>query len=189
MLAALVIGVGVALVVLWLVARARRYAALFADPHLLEIGRGLGRVKAAALARVMRDERDAPTAADDPRVLATSAGLAIVYTVRERATRFEHHCSISVVGGPTPHAVGGTFVMLVTKLLGLTDAGLQCHVAASTVHHAALSVDAERHAALAALPIPRLTPAALMALRREALEARGSVSWQRTTRPADQAPG
>ena len=78
MSAALVVGVGVLLIVIWLASRARRFAALFGDPHLLEIGRGLGRVKAAALAHVMHDERDGPTAADDPRVLSTSAGLAIV---------------------------------------------------------------------------------------------------------------
>jgi hypothetical protein len=179
MAAALVVGVGILLVVLWLASRARRFAALFGDPHLLEIGRGLVRVKAAALARVMRDERDSPAAADDPRVLATNAGLAIVYTVSERGPRFVHHCSVSVIGGPTPHAVGGAFVMVVAKLLGLTPSELQCHIGASTVHHAALAVDAPRHAELAAQPLPELTPAALATLRREALEARNSVTWQR----------
>ena len=180
MSAALVVGVGVVLIVLWLATRARRFAALFGDPHLLEIGRGLVRVKAAALAHVMRDERDGPTAGDDPRVLATSAGLAIVYTVSERGQRFVHHCSISVIGGPTAHAVGGAFVMFVAKLLGLAQPELQCHVAPSTVHHIQLELDPARHAALAALPLPELSPRALQALRREALEARSRVTWQRT---------
>jgi hypothetical protein len=182
MSAALVVGVGVIVVVLWLASRARRFAALFGDPHLLEIGRGLARVKAAALTQVMHDERDGPTAGDDPRVLSTSAGLAVVYTVSERGQRFVHHCSISVIGGPTAHAVGATFVMFVTKLLGLAQPELQCHVAPSTVHHAQLEVDPARHAELAALPIPELTPPALEALRREALEARGRVSWRRAER-------
>lgn len=179
MSAGLVVGVGVVLLSLWLAARARRFAALFGAPHLLEIGRGLARVKAAALAHVMRDERDGPTAGDDPRVLSTSAGLAIVYTVSEREQRFVHHCSISVIGGPTAHAVGGAFVMFVAKLLGLAQSGLQCHVAPSTVHHVQLELDPAAHAALAALPIPELSPAALDALRREALEARSRVTWQR----------
>jgi len=179
MSAALVIGVGVVLVALWLASRARRYARLFADPHLLEVGRGLVRAKAAALAHVIQDERDEPVAPDDPRVLTTSAGLAIVYTVSERESCFVHHCSVSVIGGPTTHAVGGTFVLLVAKLLGLAPAELSCSVAASTVHHAELSLDADRHAALAALPVPELGPATLTALRRGALEARGRVTWQR----------
>jgi len=188
MSAALVVGVGVVLVLLWLAARARRFAALFGDPHLLEIGRGLARVKAAALARVMHDERDGPTTADDPRVLSTSAGLAIVYTVSERGTDFVHHCSISVIGGPTAHAVGGAFLMFVARLLGLSQSELQCHVAPSTVHHAQLSVDPARHAELAALPLPELTPAALEGLRREALEARSRVTWQRSAAEPAPAP-
>jgi hypothetical protein len=71
--------------------------------------------------------------------------------------------------------------MFVARLLGLTQAELQCHVAPSTVHHAQLSLDPARHAALAALPLPELTPPALEALRREALEARGRVTWQRAS--------
>jgi hypothetical protein len=184
MIAALVIGVGVALFALWLASRARRYAVLFAAPHLLEVARGLARAKTAALARVIRDERDVPTAPDDPRIVATSAGIAIVYTVSERPPRFVHHCSVSAMSGPTPHAVGGAFVMFVAKLLGLAQAELECFISASTVHHAELSLDAARHAALAAAPIPTLTPAALADLRRDALEARSSVNWQ----PASVAP-
>lgn len=179
MSAALVVGVGVLVVVLWLASRARRFAALFGPPHLLEIGRGLVRVKAAALAQVMHDESDGPTDGNDPRVLSTSAGLAIVYTVSQRGQRFVHHCSLSVIGGPTAHAVGGAFVMFVAKLLGLTQSELQCHVAPSTVHHVQLEVDPAGHSALAALPIPELTPRALEALRREALEARSRVDWRR----------
>jgi hypothetical protein len=184
----LVLVVGVALVVLWFVSRARRYAALFGAPHLLEVGRGLVRAKAAALAHVIRDDSDAPAAADDARILTTSAGLAIVYTVSERPPGFVHHCSVSVIGGPTPHAVGGLFLMFVTKRLGLQQAGLQCCVEASTVHHAELSVDAARHAQLAAEPIPELTPAALPDLHREALEARDRVTWARPNIEADATP-
>ena len=173
-----VLGVFVALIVLWFASRARRYSRLFADAHWLEVGRGLGRVKAAALARVIRGDGDVPAGADDPRILATSAGLAIVYTVSEGAEGFVHHCSVSVIGGPTAHGVGGTFVSFAAKLLGLPHAELQCHVGSSTVHHAELSLDAARHAAVAALPVPELTRADLPALRREALEARRGVTWQ-----------
>lgn len=189
MSAALIVGAGIVLLVLWLASRARRFAALFGDPHLLEIGRGLARIKAAALAHVIRSENEGPTAPDDPRILATNAGLAIVYTVSQRDQRFVHHCSVSLIGAPTTHAVGGAFVMFVAKLLGLAQAGLQCHISASTVHHVELEVDATAHTALAALPLPELTPPALAALRREALEARSSVTWQRpSAEPAPVAP-
>jgi hypothetical protein len=78
--------------------------------------------------------------------------------------------------------------MFVAKLLGLSQAELQCHVAPCTVHHARLSLDPARHAELAALPRPELTPAALKALRREALEARGRATWQRSAAEPGTAP-
>lgn len=89
-----------------------------------------------------------------------------------------HQCSVSVVGGPTTHAVGGTFALFVAKLLGLPLAESCCEVAASTVHHVELSVDAARHAELAAATVLDVSAMDLSALRREALESRALVSWQ-----------
>lgn len=112
-------------------------------------------------------------------ILTTSAGLVIVYTVSEGAGRFVHHCSVSMIGTPTTHAVGGTLTLFVAKLLALPLPQLRFEVAESTVHHAELSVDAERHAALAAIPVLDLASADLAALRRQALETRASIAWQR----------
>jgi hypothetical protein len=177
-----ILGLAALLVALWVVARTRRYARLFADAHVLEVARGLVGVKAAALARPIRSERDEPTGPDDPRILATSAGLAIVYTVAESegGSGFAHHCSVSVVGAPTTHAVGGTFLLLVAKLLSLPREGLSCQITESTVHHAEVALDAARHAAIAAAPVLAPLPAELAALRREALNARASIAWDRS---------
>jgi hypothetical protein len=155
---------------------------------MLEIARGLVGVKAAALARPIRSESDEPAGPGDPRILATRAGLVIVYTVTENGLSengpsFVHHCSVSVVGGPTAHAVGGTFLLLVAKLLGLPRDGLSCQITDSTVHCAEMALDATRHAALSAAPVLAPRPAELAAVRREALEARASIAWNRSPPP------
>jgi hypothetical protein len=177
-----VFGLVALLVALWVLARTRRYGGSFADAHVLEVARGLVGVKAAALARPIRSQSDEPAGPADPRILATSAGLAIVYTVAESesGSRFVHHCSVSLVGAPTTHAVGGTFLLLVAKLLGLPREGLSCQITESTVHHAELALDAARHAAIAAAPVLAPLPAELAELRQEALNARASVAWERS---------
>jgi hypothetical protein len=174
----LVVGLAAGVVLLVLVTRARRYSRLFSDEHWRELGRGMVGVKAAALARLVRAQGDEPAAPDDPRILTTSAGLAVVYTVSDLGESFVHHCSVSVVGGPTAHAVGSSFALFVAKLLGLPLAELRCEVAASRVHHIELSVDAGRHAALAAAALLDMSGIDLPALRREVLESRALVSWQ-----------
>jgi hypothetical protein len=171
------LGLGALVIALWLGLRARRYTRVFSDEHWREVARGMAGVKAAALARIIRIEGDEPNTKDDPRVLTTSAGLAIIYTVSERAGRFVHHCSISAIGGPTTHALGGTFTIYVAKLLGLPFAELRCEVAESTVHHAELSLDAAEHVALVAAPVPDVSLIDITALRREALATKAQIAW------------
>jgi hypothetical protein len=100
------------LAVLLVVSRARKYGRIFADAHLIEIGRAAATLKAAALASCDTE----PSSAADPRILQTSANLAIVYTVRKDDTRYVHHCSVSVRDGYTAHSVGRTFVVFAAKL-------------------------------------------------------------------------
>lgn len=173
------LGLAALVVALWLAARARRYGRVFAAEHWRQVAESMVRVKAAALAKVIRADGDEPSTPDDHRILATSAGLAIVYTVSESAGRFVHHCSVSLVGGPTTHAVGGSFTLYLAKLLGLPLARLRCSVADTTVHHAELSLDADEHAALATAPVLDVSSDDIAALRREALDARARVEWQR----------
>jgi hypothetical protein len=160
------------------VSRARMYGKLFGDEHWLEIGRRLAGSKEAAFARVIDSDDDAPSTRDDPRILATSFGLVIVYTVQRRDADFVHHCSISTRGGATAHAVGSTFLLLVVKLLGLPAEKTTFHIADSTVHHAEAVVDEVEHAALSEVPVPEVSASNVDELRRGVMEARDAVRWR-----------
>lgn len=164
-------------IVAFVAMRLRRYARFFSDEHWLEVARGLGPVKQAALERVIRDGEGEPRVQEnDPRAFVSSAGLAIVYTVSEGAGGYVHHWSVGAVSGPTAHALGGAFVLFVAKLLGFSPSDLRCEVAPSTVHHAEVVLDAAQHAALAAAPAREVSREELAELRREILEARLRVA-------------
>lgn len=158
--------------------RARLYGRLFGDDHWIEIGRGIAGVKAAAFARVIDTDDDAPTSRDDPRILATSSGLVIVYTVQKRDADFVHHCSVGTKGGATAHAVGSTFLLLVVRLLGLPAEKVTYQIADSTIHHAEAVVDDAGHHALSAAPVPELSAGNVAELRRDVMEAREGVRWR-----------
>src|SRR3954447_1777712 len=114
-------GGGAALVVVlafaWMFLRGNVYKHLFADAHFVEVARGLARVKTAALANPLADDTEMPPPHEDPRVLTTSAGMILAYTVSRVEDRFVHHYSVSVGGGYIAHAVGETFVLLAAKLM------------------------------------------------------------------------
>jgi hypothetical protein len=158
--------------------RARMYGRLFGDEHWLEIGRGIAGTKAAALGRVIETDGDAPVSRGDPRIIATSSGLVIVYTVQKREADFVHHCSVGTRGGATAHAVGSTFVVLVAKLLGLPTEKTTYQIADSTIHHAEAVVDEAEHLALAAAPVPEVSAGNVAELRRDVMEAREGVRWR-----------
>jgi len=178
-----VLGLVVVCLAALLVARASRYRRLLADAHFLEVGRGLARIKAAALAKIVHAHGDEPQSADDARILTTTAGLAVVYTVSQELTGHLHHCSVSVIGGPTPHAVGATFILFVAQLLGLPIARLRLEIGASTVHHAEVRLDQAEHQRLAAASVPELDASAMVELRRDAFESRTRLLWQSPPTP------
>jgi hypothetical protein len=172
-------GLLVALVVAWVVYRAAVYRRLFADEHFLEVARGLGRVKTSALDKLLGAEEDEVTSRTDPRVLLTSAGLALLYTVRQAEGGFVHHYSVSVAGGYTAHAVGETFVLFVAKLLGVPFGSLALGVGRSTVHHAEFRLSAAEQSEFAARPVPEVSPAEVTAFRQEWADAARHLRWQR----------
>jgi hypothetical protein len=135
-------GVAVAALIGWIVFRGAAYRRLFADDHLLEVARGVTRIKAAALDKVIATDEDEVRSPADPRVVVTSAGLALLYTVRRVEDRFVHHYSVSVAGGYTAHAVGETFVLFVARRLGVPSESLSLGVGRSTVHHAEFRLSA-----------------------------------------------
>jgi len=161
------------LVVLWVVTRARKYGRIFADAHFIEVGGAAAKIKAAALAKGDSE----PSSADDPRTLQTSANVAIFYTVRKDDLRYVHHCSVSVRGGPTTHAVGRTFVAFAAKLFGLPLDRMAFAVAPSTVHHGEVMLDADEHAAVAAAPVPEVSASNATELKRAAMDA--PLEWKR----------
>ncbi len=160
------------------VSRARMYGRLFGDEHWVEIGRGIGGLKAAAFERLIEVDGDAPTSADDPRILATSSSLVIVYTVSTRDADFVHHCSVGTRGGATAHAVGSTFLLFVVKALGLPAEKLTFQIADSTVHHAEATLGEAEHRALSANPALEVSAGNVADFRRSVMEARDGVRWQ-----------
>ena len=172
-------GVAVAALVGWVVFRGAVYRRLFGDGHFLEVARGVGRVKAAALDKVIASDEDEVRSPADPRALVTSAGLALLYTVRRVEDRFVHHYSVSVAGGYTAHAVGETFVLFVAKLLGVPFESLALGVGRSTVHHAEFQLSAGEQSEFTGRPVPEVSPAEVTAFRGEWVEARKHLRWQR----------
>jgi hypothetical protein len=172
-------GLVVAVLAAFLVSRARSYRRLFADEHFIAIGRAARTLKAAAVTHVIQADRDQPTSPNDPRILTTPAGLAIVYTVQKRESKFVHHCSVSVPGGYTAHAVGGTFLVFVMKLVGIPIERAALGIGASTIHHGEVTLDQAEHDALASAPTPEVSASNVAEFRRESFDARSRIAWNR----------
>ena len=100
-------------------------------------------------------DAELPKPPDDPRIFVSTEGLAIVYTVRQQKQQFVHHCSVSVAGGYTAHAVGGAFVAFMTKLVGLPWDKMSYEIGTSTVHHGELVVGPDEHEAIASQNVTR----------------------------------
>jgi hypothetical protein len=174
-------GLAVAALVGWTVYRGSFYRRLFADGHFVEVARGIARIKPAAIDHVIVSEEDAVTSGDDPRVLITSRGLALCYTVAqyEGEGRFVHHYSISLSGGHTAHAAGASFILFTAKLLGIPFDSLALGVGRSTVHHAEFRLAPAEHEEFARRPVLEISPEEITAFRRESIVAHDRLQWQR----------
>lgn len=182
-----IVGFGVVSAVAFVRSRTRRYRRLFADEHFFEIAHACPRLKAAALERPIIDEQDMPRTPDDPRALVTRAGLAIVYTVRPQESELVHHCSVSVPGGYTAHAVGATFVVFLAKLIGLPIEKSSFVIGSSTVHHLDASLSPEDHARVVAHAVPEVSESNYPEVRRNVQDAIRRVTWVRLG-PGNPAP-
>jgi hypothetical protein len=168
----------VILAVAKLLSRARMYARLFGDDHFIEIGRGLAGVRTAALEHIADEDDAEPPARDDPRALATSSGLVVVYTVRRRQAEFVHHCSVGAARSATAHTVGETFVLFTAKVLRLPTEKMNFYFTKSTVHHGEAVIDEAEHDALVAAGPVVVTMNNVADLRRQAMEARAGIRWK-----------
>jgi hypothetical protein len=171
---------GVALVafLLWTISRSRLYWRLFSDEHFQEVAAGVARLKAAALEKVVVSPADEISSPEDPRVRISKSGLVVVYTVRQAAEKFIHHFSVSVGGGYTARAVGGTFLLFVTRLLEVPFEKSALGVGRSTVHHGEFHLDAAEQTAFAGKPVRSVSLAEINDLRGELLEASKRLPWQ-----------
>ena len=171
-------GIAVAALVGWIVFRGAAYRRLFADGHFLEVAKGVSRIKAAALDKVIVSGVNEVRLPDDSRALVTSAGLALLYTIRRVEDRFVHHYSVSAAGGYTAHAVGETFVLFVAKLLGVPFESLALGVGRSTVYHAEFQFSTVEQSEFAVRVVPEVSLAAVAAFRSAWVEARKQLQWQ-----------
>ena len=101
------LAIAAASLVWWIVRRLFWYRRLFAVPHLMEVGQGLAAVKRAATRDMIASEANGVDSPDDTRILRTSAGFVLLYTISKGAPgTYVHHASVSIPGHPTAHAVG-----------------------------------------------------------------------------------
>ena len=163
---------GVGLLLLWLVvSRIRTYGRLLSDTHFRSIADRVPDLRRGALAQMI-GESDAIREPNDPRVLRTEAGLAVVYTVRPQEAEFIHHCSVSFPGQQVAQGSLELFLLFVVRLLGLPLQGLRLERGQLGVQHAECVLGAEAHAAFAARTPGEWSEAELLALRSEAMAAR-----------------
>jgi hypothetical protein len=170
--------------------RGRMYRRLFSKEHFIEIGHSVASLKAAALERATDGIPDGMWDPSDPRMLVTSAGLAIAYTVHKNDFEFIHHCSVGVSGDFTAHGAGATFVAFVISLVGLPIHKAVFQVGESTVHHAEATLSAEEHENVARASVPEVSGANVVEFRRAAFAMRDAMTWtalRPSPRPSSQA--
>ncbi|HEY6258226.1 MAG TPA: hypothetical protein VIY51_20785 [Xanthobacteraceae bacterium] len=170
------VAIAVAGVVWWSTTRLSLYRRLFAVPHLMQFAQGIPALKQAAMRGLIASDAAAVEPSDDARILRTSAGLALVYTISKRAGgSYVHHASVSIPGRVTAHAVGETFVLLWAKLLGVEYARLTLQVSPTSVHHAEFVLDAHEQSAFAQRAVEAPAVEWLQTFQAECEKARQSL--------------
>lgn len=165
----------------WIALRLSWYRRLFAAPHLMQFAQGLAAVKQAAMRDMIASDGDSVQPPDDARILRTSAGLALLYTVSPGAAgTYVHHASVSIPGHPTAHAVGETFILLWARLLGVEYERLALDVSPMTVHHAGFVLSEHEQSELAQRPVETPTAEWLQAFLAECASARQSLRRDRS---------
>ncbi|MRG95265.1 hypothetical protein [Polyangium spumosum] len=157
-----------------LVLKRPRYDRLFSPDHLMELSRGLGRAKEAALGRVGKGPPADPFA--EGNAFVTSADIAVVYTVAKAGEDgHEHHVSLSHRGGPFARAAAGFLAAAIRRLLGVAEAPGVLAVSSSGVYHLIFQVPAAEEARFAARSVPELDEEAARALLGAAMDERGDL--------------
>ncbi len=173
----------------WRLLRGRLTRRLLAGPHLLEVAEGLEPVKRAACRLLLASPAAFAPLPRDPRVLATSRGLLLHFTVSRDGSSYAHHLSLSVVGGYLPRPAGEALILFLVGLLGVPYEQLELTVSASSVHHAQFVLTETEHAELRQRSINPPRSAQLAGLRREWSLRREAMCWQPILHPEADTPG
>jgi len=160
----------------WVVRRLSWYRRVFAVPHLMQFGQGLAAVKQAAMRDLIGGDAKGVDSPDDARILRTSEGLVLLYTVSVGAAgTYVHHASVSIPGRPTTRAVGDTFILLWARLLGVEYGRLTLHMSPMTVHHAEFVLNENEQPSFAQRPVAAPTVEWLQAFLAECATARENL--------------
>jgi len=173
----------------WLLLRGRLTRRLLAEEHLREVAQGLEPVKRAAGRLLLASPAAFAPLPQDPRMLATSSGLLLFYTVSRDAGSYAHHLSLSVVGGYTPRPAGEALILFLAGLLGVPYDRLELTVSPSTVHHVQFVLSEKEQAELLRRTIKPPRSARLADLRREWSLLREAVHWQPILHSEEEQPG
>ncbi len=165
----------VGLLILWVLLGGRKYKAIFAATHLVEVAELLQQMKDAAYQRIGEE----PTPPSDERCTVSSARIASFYTVDKAQDHFVHHFSISIAGSHTPHAVGRCFTLYFADLLKVPFEALQLAVSERHVFHCAYEVTEEQHVALGQYEIVVPSPDEASRKQRSCSEKVHEFEWVR----------
>jgi hypothetical protein len=149
-----------ALPVLYLFLRGSHYSRIFSDTHFLEFAQKLALLKPRLLERVDDDI----TASDDPRIMSTSAGIFLFYTISRDGTQFVHHFSLRDQQGYTATTTGEFFSLFSALLLGVEPERLTMQRSENTVFHVTFGLSPEEQQAFISHPFPALASDALAPL-------------------------
>ncbi|MFO0576604.1 MAG: hypothetical protein U1A78_21570 [Polyangia bacterium] len=121
-----------------------KYQLIFAKEHFIEFAQALAELKKKHLegftdsAPAKRLDRTTISPGDAPPNFVTSAGLALLYSVRPEGPRTAHHLSLSYRGQPIAYAAATTFLAFAARLLGLPPERLAVSRSPRGIYHAHL---------------------------------------------------
>ena len=130
-----------------------KYQFIFAKEHFIEFAQALAELKKKHLEgftdsrpferperpeRPERTNRTEISPTDAPPHFVTSAGLALLYSVRPEGPRTAHHLSLSYRGQPIAYAAATTFLAFAARLLGIPPERLAVSRSPRGVYHAHL---------------------------------------------------
>lgn len=121
-----------------------KYQFIFAKEHFIEFAQALADLKKKHLEGftdsppVERLNRTEISPGDAPPHFVTSAGLALLYSVRAEGPRTAHHLSLSYRGQPIAYAAATTFLAFAARLLGIPPERLAVSRSPRGIYHAHL---------------------------------------------------